>query len=271
LQTATRIDPTDADMQLELGQLYLDRTPVKDRLADSIVPGIRHMILARNSCPLLARPQMRLAAYAKLLEKADQPPRYWERAAQLAPADADFWYLRGAYALKHNEPAAAWEYWHRCLELSPSHLKQIVPAAFPKVGINGLLAQILPENAELIAKAADLVPADTPRDAIKRLYAAAEKLLEARNEDLSASEFYLKGRCAEELGETDKALRSYKIAIDMTMTENDWRLRYARLLHRANKLPEARREFRELLKILGDRPDIRDELDTIEREIQISE
>src|SRR5262249_41795814 len=120
-------------------------------------------------------------------------------------------------------------------------------------------------------KSADLVPADTPRDAIKRLYAAAEKLLEARNEELTASEFYLKGRCAEELGETDKALRSYKIAIDMTLTENDWRLRYARLLHRANKFPEARREIRELLKLMGDRPDIRDELDTIEREIQISE
>jgi tetratricopeptide (TPR) repeat protein len=271
LQTATHIDPSDTDLQLGLGQLYLDRTPAKDRLAESIRPGIRHMILARNSCPLLARPQMRLAAYAKLLDRADPPERYWERAAQLAPSDADFWYLRGAYALKQNDPAEAWNYWRRSLQLSPVHLKEIVAAAYPKLGINGLLSQILPENAELIVKSAELLPPDSARETLKRLYSAAGNILDSRGDDLTAYEYYLKARCAEELGETDKALRAFKIAIDMTLTQNEWRLRYARLLHRANKLPEARREFRELLKVLGDRPDIKDELDTIEREIQISE
>jgi tetratricopeptide (TPR) repeat protein len=269
LESACQVDPTDADLQLELGQLFLDRTDVKHRLEDSIVPGIRHMILARNLCPLLARPQMRLAAHASELAKADPPEMYWERAARLAPSDPDFWYLRGMYMLKENKPDSALQYWHRSLELSPVRLKEIVDAGYPRFGVEGLLTNILPENAELLVKAVGMLPATASKEDLKRIYRAAGRLLDARGDDLTANEYYLKARCAEYLGENDKALRAYKFALDMNSTQHEWRWQYARLLHRTGRLSEARRELRELLKVWPGRPDVTDELEAVDREILI--
>jgi len=267
LESASQIDPTDADLHLELGQFFLDRTEMKNQFADAIVPGIRHMIIARNLCPLLARPQMRLAAHASELAKADPAEKYWERAARLAPSDPDFWYLRGVHMLKENKRESTAQYWHRSLELSPLRLKEIVDAGYPKFGVEGLLTSILPDNAELLVKAVGMLPMTTSKDDLNRIYRAAGKLLDARGDDLTANEYYLKARCAEYLKEDDKALRAYKLALKMNSTQHEWRWQYARLLHRTFRFSEARRELRELLKVWPGRPDVTDELEAVDRQI----
>jgi tetratricopeptide (TPR) repeat protein len=271
LESAVRVAPTDADLQLELGQVFLDRTKPNNpkRLSESIIPGMRHMIEARNDCVLLPRPQMRLAANAKYLYRADPPDAYWRRAERLAPSDPDFWYLRGLSALKENRLDEAWTYWQRSLQLSPRHLKGIVDGAFAKLGIEQLLAKILPDDAELLFLSAEQLQDAAPPADLKKLYRRVGEVLDPRGEELSANEFFLKARSAEQIGETDKALRSYKLALDMNDNQQEWRWRYARLLHRTGRLKEARYQLTRLLRAWPHRNDVKEELEAVEREIEI--
>lgn len=273
LQSAVRIEPTDADLQLELGQVYLDRRLSNDanRLNDSIIPGMRHMIEARNDCVLLARPQMRLAANARYLYRADPPEVYWARAERLAPSDQDFWYLRGLYALRENKLEDAWTFWRRSLQLSQRHLKSIVDGAFPKLGVDQLASKILPDDAQVIFLAAEQLQNAAPPDALKKLYRRVAEVLDPRGEDLSAAEFFVKARSAEQIGDTDKALRAYKNALDLNDNQQEWRWRYARLLHRTGRLKEARVQFIKLARAWPHRGDIKEELEALEREIQIGQ
>lgn len=271
LESAVRIAPHDADLQLELGQVFLNRTPAEEsnRLSKSIIPGMLHMIEARNACVLLPRPQMRLAANARRLFRADPPNVYWQRAERLAPSDPDFWYLRGASALKEGKFDDAWKYWHRSLQLSPVHLKAIVDGAYPKLGTDQLLAKILPDNAEVIFKTAEQLQPTASADELKKLYRRAGEVLDVRGEDLTAPEFYLKARSAEQVGDSDKALRAYKYALDLSEGQHDWRWRYARLLHRTGRVKEARVQLIKLRRAWPDRKDVLEELEAVEREIQI--
>jgi hypothetical protein len=271
LEAASRVEPTDADLQLEVGQVYLDQPGVRNRLNEAIIPGMRHMIDARNDCPLLARPQIRLAAFGHYLYRADPSDDYWQRAERLAPADSDFWYLRGAHALKATLKKEAWSYWRRSLQLSPRRLQEIVIAAYPQLGSNpvgGLLEYILPENPEQLVKTAELLR-DSAEGRLKPFYAAAEKLLDARTDDLSAQEYFLKARCSEQLGATDKALRAYRLALDLNPSQLEWRWKYALLLYDAEKFTEARREMREVLKVWPQNLENDDKLRATERLIEI--
>lgn len=271
LEAATRIDPGDADLQLELGQVYLDRQPQQSKgwLTEALIPGMQHMILARNACPLLPRPQLRLAAYANHLLKHDPPEKYWERAELLAPSDPDLWYLHGVQLLRAGQTDAAWECWRRSLALTSTYLKDIVPAAFAKIGIDGLLGQILPNNPEQLVKAAELLAPKVSEETLRPVYRRAMELLEQQSYDLTAAEYYLKARCAEQLGEKDAALRAYRQAVEMNPVEYEWRWHYARLLRRAGKLQDALSELRFLIRVLPYRADIREEHDSVRREIEI--
>jgi tetratricopeptide (TPR) repeat protein len=273
LQSAIRRDPTNPDLQLELGQVYLDRIPEKtsSRLPEAVVPGLRHMIAARNVCPILPRPHMRLAAHATELAKADPPEVYWQRAERLASWDPDLWYLHGVELLKSGKKSEAWACWRRSLELSPNHLKDVVTVAYPQLKIDGLLANVLPGDPAQLVKTAELLEpglaGDTER--LKPLYTAALKALDERDEDLSPLDQYLKALSAEQLGEIDKALRAYKQALEQTVDRHDWRWRYAKLLHRANKLQDAMVQLKILRQVFPDRADIKQEYETVQREIVI--
>lgn len=271
LEAATEIDPGDADLQLELGQIYLDRQPLHSKgwTTEAFIPGMQHMIAARNLCPLLPRPQMRLAAFASQLKSAQKPEDYWRRAELLAPSDPDLWFLHGVQLMKEGQNEKAWESWRRSLALSPNFLKEIVAAAYPKIGVEGLVEHILPDNPEILVITADLLPKDVAPESLSRIFRRAMDLLDQRQFDLSAQEFYLKARCAAQLGETDKALRAFRQAVDMNASQNEWRFHYARFLHRSGKLQDAMAELRLLIKALPDRADIREEYEIVRREIEI--
>ena len=119
--------------------------------------------------------------------------------------------------LKATRKKDAWSFWRRSLQLSPRHLKEIVVASYPQFGsdpVGGLLEYILPENPEQIVKTAELIR-DSNEGRLKPLFAAAEKLLDARTDELSAEEYFVKARCSEELGATDKALRAFRLALEL--------------------------------------------------------
>src|SRR5207249_8574920 len=110
-------------------------------------PGLREMITARNLCPLLSRPHMRLAAHAAALDRHDDPARYWERARRLAPYDPELWYYSGVESRKQGRTEEAWAQWKRSLTLSRKYLPPILDAALAAgMSANDMLTRLLPDD-----------------------------------------------------------------------------------------------------------------------------
>ncbi len=275
LAAAAELDPDNAELQVELGQVYLDQTRNPKSEIDKrklVIPGIRHMILARNACPLLPAPHVRIAAFSGELHRTDPPEMYWKRAERLTPSDPELWYLHGVQLLKSGETSRAWESWRRSLSLSGLRLKNIVLAAYPELGVPGLIRNVLPDRPEQFAQAAELLAAGkppAPPETLKPLYLRAFELLHQRGDDLSPAEFFLKARCAEQVGDSDNALRAYRQAIDLAPTQYEWRWPYAQLLRRTGKLQDALNELRFLIRAFPDRPEIREEYQAVQREIEL--
>jgi hypothetical protein len=105
LAAAVRRDPTNADLRVELGQTLLDARPGQGDagFAEYVVPALEQMAAARNLCPALPRPQVRFAAFAAKLPRADPPDAYWQRAMKLAPGDAGLWFYHGKQAFKEEK------------------------------------------------------------------------------------------------------------------------------------------------------------------------
>ncbi len=181
VQAAAGLDPANAEVHVELGQLYLnarqkylddrgeqerhlllavtaaaafdpraalaawpDPGRADPRLRDDLlVPGLQQMAIARGLCPLLPRPHMRFAAHAAELAGGASPTPYWRRALRLATNDPDLRYFYGLQLLRDNQPEDAWALWRSSLELSHKHLTAILDEAIPRLGPKTQLAEHL--------------------------------------------------------------------------------------------------------------------------------
>jgi tetratricopeptide (TPR) repeat protein len=207
---------------------------------DLELPGLREMIVARNICPLLPRPHMRLAAHAAALAHADEPARYWARARRLAPYDAELWYFSGVDSRKQGDAEAAWEQWKRSLTLSPKYLPPIVEsAAAAGMSPAEMLARFLPDDPRVLYEAARrLEPNPDATDRTRPLWERALALLGTRDQ-MGPWEYYIKANALRRLEDADAALPAYRQAVDLHFQGKEWREEYARYLEQNRKYDEA--------------------------------
>jgi O-antigen ligase len=123
------------------------------------IPALRHFLHARDDCPLMAKPQVRLAANVAVFERADARTVYLRRAQFLCPADPELWYLSGIQELLDGRTEAALADWHRCLELSDRYRDDIRDRARRLVGPQAV------SDLEAVARpphSAELSPSENP-------------------------------------------------------------------------------------------------------------
>jgi hypothetical protein len=129
-----------------------------------LVPGLQHCLLARDLCPTLAKPHVKLADYADKLEHADARGAYLRRAKLLVPFDPEIWYFCGIEELLDNQPDQAWESWHHSLELSGQRLPEIASKSAAVLTPAEVRDRVLPDKPELLYGAAQVLYPD-PDDA----------------------------------------------------------------------------------------------------------
>jgi O-antigen ligase len=300
LTAATEADPDDADLQLELGQVYLearqnkveqrrdsvrpkqrawaafaagtadvaaawvalreiqdlDRLPKgmeRDLFDNYVIPGLRHMALARRACPLLARPHVRFAAYAAELPVHDPPGDYLARACSLAPFDADLWYFSGLQQLRDGKPDVAWKSWRRSLELSERHLGEIIDGfkrhatKDPRSLAHRLIADVLPDNAQLyLWTILTLDPDPDPHGPLQPLMERGLSLCPDRTEVASARDYYIRARFYQLLGRPAEAQSEFGIAANMREFRPEWRQDYINFLIDQEKWAEAVNQLKQL-------------------------
>ena len=251
------------------------------------VPGLEHFAIARQLCPLLPRPQMRFAAHAGELKRADSPQQYWARALFVAPFDPDLWYFAGLQAFNEGRPDEAWTDWRKSLELSKPineqqyrqrehRLAEMVAAASRQYGpdrrcvAEQLLEHVLPDRPDDMVIVAQLLDPDlSPTGVARTLLVRALKLLGEQTETITAEQYHLKGFVAAKLDEPDPAIRAYNQALALSPHQDRWRLEFARLLRDERRWKEAQHELSILKQRMPDSQEVKDMLNEVDRQRKI--
>jgi O-antigen ligase/tetratricopeptide (TPR) repeat protein len=198
---------------------------------------------ARELCPLLPAPHLRLAAHADLLPGGGSPAAHLRRASRLRPSDAEVAFLAGAEALREGEADGAWPAWRRSLAASDSHLGEVLEAVRGRLGPSEVVARLLPDDPRQLLAAADrLYPsADDPG---RRPFLERALELSDRRPDLPRPEDYqMRGALLRALGRPGEAAAAYQAALARAPHHHDWRCELARLLHEQGRDRDARDEL----------------------------
>ena len=240
LNRAVRAAPEEAVLRLTVGQAYLDlyrarlatlerQEPVRDvergRLARRyLLPALRHYLVARDLCPLMAKPHVRIADCREWLLQGDARSAYIRRAKLVLPGNAEVWYLVGLLELRDGRQDEARADWRRSLEISDEYLSVILQRTRTTMSDEELIQRVLPDRAAtLLAAASALHPQE---DAEKRrpFLEKARTILYADTGRLDAKDLRLRGEIEAWLGEDAAASASYEAALRHAPRETAWRI-----------------------------------------------
>jgi len=208
-------------------------------------PALRHFLRSRDVCPLRAEAHMEIAEYVDKFEKAEPREAYLDRAKFLCPADAELWKRCGSFELADGRPDQAWTSWRRSLELSDSHLPEILDRSAGHLSPDDIIRRILPDRPGLLFEAASHLypePGAGRRPFLERALA----ILDKRPGALGAADLHVKASIHRALGQPVEALTAYRASLDREPLRLPWRYELAELLYEQERFPES---FQELLKV----------------------
>jgi len=261
-----RLRPRDAVLHQSAGQANLDLYRGGHR--EHLAAATRHLVAARDLCPVLAHPHARLGEIAVGFARADSPVRYFERAARLLPSETDIWYgLGGAYldAGRTDEAQAAWR---RYLESGDRILAPLLDRAVAAWGVDAVREQLLPNRPDIwIAAAQHLFPKPGQFEQRRPFLEKALALME--RQPPSADLSYRRAALQRELKLDDAAESSYRAALRDAPSRVDWRFEFADFLNRRKKFDDARSELQTILERAPDHDGAKNLLAIVEREIQL--
>jgi O-antigen ligase/tetratricopeptide (TPR) repeat protein len=269
LEAATRLVPGYGRMQAELAHAHLTILERRqEALAESgaragsktaqderreterltrihLGPALRHFLRSRDVCPLRAEAHMEIAEYVDEFEKAEPRETYLERAKFLCPDDPELWRRCGSFELADGRPDQAWASWRRSLELSDSHLPEILARSAAHLSPRDLLGRVLPDRADLLLTVAvSLYP--KPAEGRRPFLARALAILDQQRRARRAADLHLKASIHRALGQPAEAITAYKASLDREPLQLAWRYDLAELLSEQDRFQES---FQELLKI----------------------
>ncbi len=229
----------------------VDRKEQKEEARKYLLPALRHFVTARDCCPLLASANLALATRGSILARSESYDKYLDRVKLVSGGDPEIWFLCGAQELLAKEPNKAWASWRRCLELSDTHLPEILTVAHRDLGPREILEFVTPNRPEVLFSAAmALYPESESREDRRLFLEKALHLLE-RNEALKPEDLRLKAMVHKALGQAEEAIQSYLKALARQPEQVDWRCELAQVFLDENKLEDARRE---LVVVLAQKP-----------------
>jgi O-antigen ligase len=216
---------------------------------EHLVPALRHYLLARDLCPLLDKPHVRLAAHRDALPAAEPRAAYLKRAKRLLAGEPDLWYICGLQELRDGQTEEAWKSWRRCLECSGRHLQAVLREVERRGGRRAALEKVLPDRPVVLVEAARFLVFNEEQTHKEELLRRALALLE--RPAAPAEDHRLRAEIYVLLDQPDRAVAAYEEALGRRPDVVAWRYELARLLRQRGRLQQARRELRALL---GDHP-----------------
>jgi O-antigen ligase/tetratricopeptide (TPR) repeat protein len=238
----------------------------KEAFRRHMVPALQRYLLARDLCPLLSKPQIRLAASVPYLAKADPALAYVDRAKRVVTNDPDLLFLFGVQEILLGQKERAIDSWHRSLALSDRNVEAVLQLGRGALTSREFAERVLPEKPEiLLAAALRLYPQTSATEERRPLLEKALVLMKAQGPSLRAENFYVQAQVHQYLGQIADALKAYQKAVSLAPRQSVWRLAYARLLRADGKDTEATRELYTILQYEPRHPEARALLVEIDR------
>jgi tetratricopeptide (TPR) repeat protein len=231
-----------------------------------MVPALQRYLLARDLCPLLSKPQIRLAASVPYLAKADPALAYVDRAKRVVTNDPDLLFLFGVQEILLGQKEQAIDSWHRSLALSDRNVDAVLQLGRGALTAREWAERVLPEKPDvLLAAAVRLYPQAGAVEERRPLLEKALQVMKVQRLSLKAENFYVEAQIHQNLGQTADALKAYQKAVSLVPRQSVWRLAYARLLHADGKDVDATRELITVLQYEPGQPEARALLVQIDR------
>jgi tetratricopeptide (TPR) repeat protein len=202
---------------------------------------LRHVVLARDACPLWVVPHLWIARRVDQFEQANPRSAYVERAQLLAPDDPSTWYQCGIVQRADREGDASLESWRRCLRLSDLYLGVVLDRCSWDCTTEQLLRQVLPDRPKLLAAAGWHLYPDPEDIALRRPFMEkALAVLDRQACPLPAEDLHLKAVVLRSLGRHAEAFEAYQAALVRAPQQVEWYFEVAEMLHEQDRDPEAR-------------------------------
>lgn len=246
------------------------------KMVDShIIPLLRAARTARNLCPVISGPHLRLGSFADHFARAEPPAAHFDRAKKVDPADAAVYYLSGLDALNRGDREAAWADWKAALAKdakarSRSILPPIIHAAAKplqpdrkRLTPEELRAHVLPDDPGIWIFAANVLYPDPAIPSVERqsfLRAACDRW-KAGPPPANEEDWIAWGRACEELGADTDAMEVWRRGIDTFPGSMHMRHHLARRLEADERYVEALSYLEWMVSAFPGRQDFRDRLD----------
>ncbi|MBC8871769.1 MAG: O-antigen ligase family protein [Planctomycetes bacterium] len=217
-----------------------NRPPVLENLPHAL----RHLRLARRSCPLLPEPHLLLAQLSVLETDDMDNRRHLERVRRTGRGTPEILTRCGLLELQAGRTDLACKSWQMSLELAIEQLPDVVKLARPHLDLAAHVPQLVPNSPDQIIRIAETHFADEGDRKIRQsLLDTAEGLLSEGQFDEGERRLLL-GRIASLRNAHGQAVRYFTEALAMHPENNHWRYELAVALKQAGRLPEAQEQAR---------------------------
>jgi O-antigen ligase/tetratricopeptide (TPR) repeat protein len=220
--------------EAELTRLYLE-------------PAIQSFMTARNLCPLLIRPHLRIAAHRTEIASAEPQEAYLARAKWIADSEPEVWYTSGLFELAKGNDQQAWLEFHESLKRSARFLPDILAHAKAHLDADEVLTLILPVDPELYLSAASILFPDPTDDKRRDFLAKSLTRLKDLSNKLTTMGWMAKAHILLSIDKPADAVLAYREALSLDPSRTHCRMELAELLLSLNRTEEARRELIPLL------------------------
>ena len=127
----------------------------KDPLViENLRPALQHLLLARQSCPILAKIHLRLARLCVVAASPTCDAAHARRARRLAPSDPYTFVETGLLDLQAGRIEEACRSWQHALTLSSEDLGDVLAYAWPALDLETIVGQVLPSSPPLLLRLA---------------------------------------------------------------------------------------------------------------------
>jgi len=222
----------------------LERLRNEPVIRDHLRPALKHLVLARRSCPLLPRVHLMMAQLCGLAVEPAKDQIHIARSLQLAPTDPDVLFQCGLLEFQAGRIEAAYACWRKSLGLSPRRLGDVWRVAGGELSTPGVIEKLLPDSPALLVRLArEKCRAEEDADVRCLLLRRVESLIEQG--DLPQDErYYLQGAVLALKEQYPQAIAYYSLAVELRAQEVRWRYELALLLRQEGMIDQAHEQAR---------------------------
>ncbi len=221
---------------------HLDELRTDPSIASNLYPATRHLLLARQACPLMAKAHLGLAELAFLTNSPASEATSIRRACRLAPSDARLQYHAGVLDWNARRTSQAAEAWRRSWQITSEFEDEILRQLAKADNADALFEKLLPDRPEVLVGLAETYAKHGEHPQRQALLRKKADEALAKVERPTPETYQLRGKLAWLMENDETAVEQYRRALLYEPTNLRWRYELAQILHETGDLEEAYRE-----------------------------